>query len=86
MCRALLIDDEETCNLAAELASLTGESITTVVATALQEEIARERARQKRHDRIMAITREIAVSAQYGLQFTPAETAPRGAWTSAPAR
>ena len=59
----LRIEDAEACNLAAELVELTGESLRLVVVTALREEIERERARKLRHERIMAITREIALSA-----------------------
>jgi hypothetical protein len=60
----LRIEDEEACKLAAELVELTGESLELAVVMALREEIGRERARRDRHDRIMAITREIAMSAQ----------------------
>jgi hypothetical protein len=58
----LRIEDEEACKLAAELAELTGESLRLVVVAALRDEIGRARARRDRHDRIMAITREIAMS------------------------
>ena len=51
---------EEACGLAAELVQLTGESLQVAVVTALREELERERARKQRHERIMAITREIA--------------------------
>lgn len=54
------IVDEEACKLAAELVELTGDSLQSAVVTALREEIERERIRRARHDRIMAITREIA--------------------------
>jgi len=56
----LRIVDEEACKLAAELVELTGDSLQTAVVTALRQEIERERARKLRHERIMAITREIA--------------------------
>ncbi len=56
----LRIVDEEACKLAAELVELTGDSLQSAVLTALREEIERERIRRARHDRIMAITREIA--------------------------
>jgi hypothetical protein len=58
----LRIADEEACNLAAELAELTGESLRLAVVTALRGEIGRARARRDKHDRIMAITRDIAMS------------------------
>jgi hypothetical protein len=58
----LRIADEEACNLAAELAELTGESLRLAVVTALRGEVGRARARRERHDRIMAITRDIAMS------------------------
>jgi hypothetical protein len=57
----LRIADEEACSLAAELAELTGESLRLAVVTALRGEIGRARARRDKHDRIMAITREIAM-------------------------
>ena len=58
----LRIADEEACNLAAELAELTGESLRLAVVTALRGEVGRARARRDKHDRIMAITRDIAMS------------------------
>ena len=58
----LRIEVEEACKLAAELMELTGESLRLVVVAALRDEIGRARARRDRHDRIMAITREIAMS------------------------
>jgi hypothetical protein len=60
----LRIEDEEACTLAAELVELTGESLRLAVVTALRREIGRARARRDKHDRIMAITREIAISAR----------------------
>ncbi len=59
----LMIEDEEACRLAAELAELTGESLRLAVVTALREERDRALERRERHERIMAITREIALSA-----------------------
>ena len=56
----LHIADTNTCALAAELAALTGESLSFVVATALREQIARETERRARQERIMAITRDVA--------------------------
>jgi hypothetical protein len=58
----LRIADEEACNLAAELAELTGESLRLAVVTALRGEVGRARARRDRHDRILAITHDIAMS------------------------
>ena len=60
MSDALLIEDEDACSLATELMELTGESLEWIVTTALRERFERERARRDWHDRIMAITREIA--------------------------
>jgi len=60
----LRIADEEACKLAAELVELTGDSLQTAVLTALREDIERERARRMRYDRIMAITREIALGSR----------------------
>ncbi|HLY90722.1 MAG TPA: type II toxin-antitoxin system VapB family antitoxin, partial [Acetobacteraceae bacterium] len=53
----------EACQLAAELAELTGHSLRLAVVTALREERDRALSRRRRHERIMAITREIALSA-----------------------
>jgi hypothetical protein len=60
----LLIDDQDACALAAELVELTGESLRAAVVTALREQIARETARKLRQERIMAITRDIALSSR----------------------
>ncbi len=59
----LVIEDAEACQLAVELAELTGDSLRLAVVTALREERDRALARRRRHDQIMAITREIALSA-----------------------
>ena len=59
----LVIEDAEACRLAAELAELTGESLRLAVVTALREERDRALARRQRYERIMAITREIALNA-----------------------
>ncbi len=59
----LLIEDAEACQLAAELVELTGDSLRLAVVTALREERDRALARRRRHEQIMAITREIALSA-----------------------
>ena len=56
----LLIEDVEACELAAELVELTGDSLRMAVVTALREERDRALARRRKHERIMAITREIA--------------------------
>jgi hypothetical protein len=62
----LVTESEDVCNLATELASLTGDSLEGAIVTALRAGIAREHARIAREERIMAITREIARSARYG--------------------
>ena len=59
----LVIEDREACQLAAELVELTGDSLRLAIVTALREERDRALARRRRHERIMAITREIALSA-----------------------
>lgn len=59
----LVIEDAEACQLAAELAELTGDSVRMAVVTALREELDRAQARRRRHELIMAITREIALTA-----------------------
>ena len=56
----LVIEDVEACELAAELVELTGDSLRMAVVTALREERDRALARRRRHEQIMAITREIA--------------------------
>jgi hypothetical protein len=60
----LRIEDEDACTLAAELVELTGESLQLAVVTALREQIARETARKARQERIMAITRDIALGSR----------------------
>jgi hypothetical protein len=59
----LVIEDAEACQLAAELVELTGDSLRMAVLTALREERDRALVRRRRLERIMAITREIALSA-----------------------
>ena len=60
----LRIEDEDACTLAAELVALTGESLQLAVVTALREQVARETARKARQERIMAITRDIALGSR----------------------
>jgi hypothetical protein len=62
MSTELRIADEHACNLAAELVELTGESLQWAVVTALRAQVDRELARKAKQDRIMAITREVAMS------------------------
>jgi hypothetical protein len=64
----LRINGEEACVLAAELTALTGESLEWAVTAALRERFEREQARRDWQDRVMAITREIAI----GLPEVPA--------------
>jgi hypothetical protein len=59
----LVIEDAEACQLAAELVELTGDSLRMAVITALRVERDRALIRRRRLERIMAITREIALSA-----------------------
>ncbi len=68
----LRIADEDACRLASELTELTGESIEAAVATALRERFERELARQAMYDRIMDITRDIALRAREPVGFDPA--------------
>ena len=63
----LVIEDAEACQLAAELVELTGDSLRMAVMTALREERDRALVRRRRHERIMAITREIARGSSGGL-------------------
>jgi hypothetical protein len=65
MYQELVIENEDACTLAAELADLTGDTLEGAVITALREGIKREQARLARQDRIMAITRDIARSSRY---------------------
>jgi hypothetical protein len=67
MTNEILIQDADAIKLASELSDLTGDSLKMVVVTALRQEVERERARKARQERIMNITREIALSARYGL-------------------
>ena len=64
----LRIRGEEACILAAELSALTGESLEWAITAALRERFEREQARRDWQDRVMAITREIAM----GLRDVPA--------------
>ena len=56
----IVIKDEEACELAVALVELTGQSLQEAVVLALREGLERAMARRERHERIMAITREIA--------------------------
>jgi hypothetical protein len=56
----LVIRDPDACRLAEELVRLTGEGLETVLVTALHQAIEREQKRVQFHERIMAITRDIA--------------------------
>jgi hypothetical protein len=61
MSDALTIAGDDVRNLAAELVEMTGESLESVVETALRERFERVCARREWQDRIMVITREIAM-------------------------
>jgi hypothetical protein len=65
MCQDLVIEGEDACALAYELAHLTGDTPEGAVIAALRGSIEREHARLARQERIMAITREIARSSRY---------------------
>ena len=57
---ALNIKNEETCNLARELADLTGETMTGAITIALQERLERERDREARLKAMREIVDRIA--------------------------
>jgi len=78
MTNEILIEDADAIKLASELSDLTGDSLKMVVVTALRQEVERERARKARQERIMNITREIALSARYGLDHANHEAAGHG--------
>ena len=61
MLAELRIEGEDACSLASELVALTGESLQWAVLTALRERFEREQARREWQERVMAITREIAL-------------------------
>lgn len=54
---ALNVKSERADRLARELADLTGESMTTAITLALEERLARERARRLRHDPVERLAR-----------------------------
>lgn len=55
----LRIESDDAVRLAAELATLTGKSVTDAVVTVLRASVARERDVRERSDKIMAIAAEI---------------------------
>ncbi len=60
---SLNIKNEETCNLARELADLTGETMTGAITVALRERLERERhdhGAEARFEAMMAIARRVA--------------------------
>ena len=60
---SLIIKNEETCDLARELADLTGESVTSAITIALRQRIRhewRQRSAEERLDAIHAIQERIA--------------------------
>lgn len=59
----LRIEDEDACSLATELAEMTGESLDFIIASALRARFEQEMARRAQQERIMVITREIAMGA-----------------------
>ena len=62
----LTITDEETCRLAAELAELTGETVTGAITVALKERLEREREIQTRLQKMRAISKRVAKSLRDG--------------------
>lgn len=52
---SLNIKNEETCRLAAELAELTGETMTGAITVALQERLEREKAERSVDDRVKRV-------------------------------
>jgi len=57
---SLMIEDEEVCRMAREIAALTGENTTTAVAKALRERLHRLRQEPGLADRLMAIGQDCA--------------------------
>ena len=57
---SLTIDSEETCQLANELAQLTGETMPEAIAAALRERLERERNIQERLKKMRAISERCA--------------------------
>jgi antitoxin VapB len=57
---SLTIDNEETCQLANELAQLTGENVTDAIAVALRERLDKEREVQERLQKIRAVSERSA--------------------------
>ena len=57
---SLTIDNEETCQLANELAQLTGETMPEAIAAALRERLERERNIQERLKKMRAISERCA--------------------------
>ena len=56
----LYIEDEETCQLADELAQLTGEAVTDAITVALRERLERQREIAERLKRMRAISKRAA--------------------------
>ena len=70
---SLNIKNDETCRLAAELAQLTGETMTSAITVALRERLAREERHRNMDDRIeelVAIGRRCAKLLGPGLSAT----------------
>ena len=67
---ALNIKNEETCNLARELAELTGETMTGAITVALRERLERRRDIQRRLDAIHEIQDRVARSLRPGPSST----------------
>jgi hypothetical protein len=63
---ALVLADPDACRMVAELMTLTGEGLESVVIGALRQAIDQAERRARFHDRIMAITRDIAGGARGG--------------------
>ncbi len=63
---ALTIKNEETCNLARELAELTGETMTGAITVALRERLERQRDIQRRLAAIHEIQERVARSLEGG--------------------
>ena len=55
-----IIEDEETCRLAEELAQLTGETVTDAITSAIKERLERQREIAERLRRMRAISKRAA--------------------------
>lgn len=62
----LVIQDPDACEMAEALMRLTGQGLEAVVVTALRHAVEQAERRAQYHERIMAITRDIAAGSSAG--------------------